>query len=196
MAARPIPPRPSLEFDRKQAKSLLDAVRAGDPSALARFRASHPRFHSAAAPDGRGLEHAALHDAQLVIAREYGFASWPRWKQFVDGRALDSGGRAAALIRAAVTADVRAARALLDAEPALAEHDLYTACVTGAAARVARLLAAEPRSRRPARRPARPRAPSLRVLLARPPGRSCRKTATAGLSTPSTARPGSPTIPS
>jgi len=143
MTIRPIPPRPSLEFDRKQAKALLDALRAGDPAALARFRASHPRFRDAA-PGGRGLEQAALHDAQLVIAREYGSASWPRWKQFVEARMLDSAGRAAALIRAAFTGDMCKATALLDAEPTLAEHDLYTACVTGAAARVARLLAGEP----------------------------------------------------
>jgi len=44
---------------------------------------------------------AALHDAQLVIAREYGFASWPRWKQFVEARGLDTQARAGELVRAA-----------------------------------------------------------------------------------------------
>jgi ankyrin repeat protein len=144
MATRPIPPRPSLEFDRKQAKALLDAVRAGDPAALARFRTHHPRFHDAGSRAGRALEGAALHDAQLVVAREYGYASWPRWKQFVEARLLDTDGRAAELVRAAVTANMRKATALLETEPSLAEHDLYTACVAGAAPRVARLLAQDP----------------------------------------------------
>src|SRR5262245_20935140 len=111
MATRPIPPRPSLEFDRKQAKALLDAVQAGDPSALARFRAHHPRF------TGGDPRAAALHDAQLVVAREYGCASWPRWKQLVELRLLDTAERAAALVTAAVTGDMRKASTLLAAEP-------------------------------------------------------------------------------
>src|SRR5262249_58091669 len=114
MSARAIPPRPSLEFDRKQAKALLDAARAGDPAALARFHAHHPRFRAGEASD------AALHDAQLVIAREYGFASWPRWKQFVEASVLDAAGRAAELVKAAVTADMRKASTLPGAAPVLA----------------------------------------------------------------------------
>jgi ankyrin repeat protein len=142
MSARPIPPRPSLEFDRKQAKTLLDAARAGEPAAMARFHAHHPRFRVGEASD------AALHDAQLVIAREYGFASWPRWKQFVEARLLDAAGRAAELVKAAVTGDMRKVSTLLDAEPALAGHDLYTACVTGAVDAVARALALDPAAAR------------------------------------------------
>src|SRR5262245_17653773 len=134
MSARPIPPRPSLEFDRKQAKALLEAARAGDPATLARFRAHHPRFAGGAPHD------PGLHDAQLVIAREYGFASWARWKQFVETRQLDQAGRAAELVKAAVARDMRKASTLLAAEPSLAEHDLYTACVSGAFGRMERLL--------------------------------------------------------
>ena len=96
MSSRPIPPRPSLEFDRKQARALLAALREGDRAAEERFRAHHPRFLAVGAAGS-----AALHDAQLVIAREYGFSSWPRWKQFVEARQLDTGQRAAALVRAA-----------------------------------------------------------------------------------------------
>jgi ankyrin repeat protein len=142
MSARTIPPRPSLEFDRKHAKVLLDAARDGDPAALARFHAHHPRFQAGEARD------AALHDAQLVIAREYGFASWPRWKQFVEARLLDAAGRAAELVKAAVTGDMRKASTLLGAEPDLAEHDLYTACVTGAVAAAERALVLDPEAAR------------------------------------------------
>ena len=66
---RPLPARPSLEFERKEAKALLRRLRAGDPASLARVRAQH-----AARPPNA----FRLADAQLTIAREYGFASWPR----------------------------------------------------------------------------------------------------------------------
>ena len=67
---RPLPPRPNLEFERKEAKALLRHLRAGDPEALARARLVHPGV------DDPGS--VQLADAQLVIAREYGFASWPK----------------------------------------------------------------------------------------------------------------------
>jgi hypothetical protein len=71
-ALRPLPPRPSLEFERKEAKALLRRLRADDPDALARARARHPAIDESAPARIR------LADAQLVIAREYGFTSWPR----------------------------------------------------------------------------------------------------------------------
>src|SRR4051812_26786204 len=71
-APRPLPPRPSLEFERKEAKALLRRLRDGDPEALARARARHPAIGAPA------RDRIRLSDAQLVIAREYGFASWPR----------------------------------------------------------------------------------------------------------------------
>ncbi len=141
MATRAIPSRPSLEFDRKRARALLEAARRADPEAIARFRAHHPRFRL---PTAGAVPAAALHDAQLVIAREYGFASWPRWKHFVESRQLATGERAAALVRAADAGDMRQAEALLAAEPSLHTFDLYTACVCGDAAHVERLLARDP----------------------------------------------------
>src|SRR5262245_19474559 len=139
MPSRPIPPRPSLEFDRKQARGLLDAFNAGDGLAQERFRAHHPRF-----PAGASRRPAALHDAQLVIAREYGFPSWPCWKQFVEARLLDTRERAALLVRAASYGDMRRASALLAAEPGLERFDLYTTCVCGATDHAARLLDRDP----------------------------------------------------
>jgi len=69
-ALRPLPPRPSLEFEHKEAKALLKQLRAGNPAALARARDRHPSIGEKAP--------IRLADAQLVIAREYGFASWPK----------------------------------------------------------------------------------------------------------------------
>jgi hypothetical protein len=80
-ALRPLPPRPSLEFERKEAKALLRRLRAGDPEAIERARARHPII------DFSAPERIRLADAQLVIAREYGFTSWPRLVRYF--RALE-----------------------------------------------------------------------------------------------------------
>jgi ankyrin repeat protein len=61
----------NLEQQRKLAKDLVRAARDGDPSALARLRAV--RSDAGASP--RSLK---LADAQLAIARESGFDSWPK----------------------------------------------------------------------------------------------------------------------
>ena len=129
--SRPIPQRPNLEFDRKAAKALLRAYRAGDAAARDRFAQHHPR--------GDAFE-PKLADALLVIAREYGFASWPRWKQFVETRQLDRAAQAAALVKAACSNDVRRAAVLLEADPSLAEHDIAAACACGSPAMVERWL--------------------------------------------------------
>jgi ankyrin repeat protein len=52
--------------------------------------------------------------------------------------------RAAALIASATSADLRRARALLEADPALAHHDLACACVTGETEEVLRRVTARP----------------------------------------------------
>tara|TARA_B100000809_G_scaffold190695_1_gene189329 strand:- start:25 stop:420 length:396 start_codon:yes stop_codon:yes gene_type:complete len=79
---RPFPTQPNLEHFRKQAKQLLRDVRAGDGDATRRARLSHPRW-SAGVGMQRGL---SLHDAQLVVAREFGFSSWRRLVDTVDRR--------------------------------------------------------------------------------------------------------------
>ncbi len=82
--------------------------------------------------------------AQLAVAREHGFRSWPRLKFQVEATRMDGAQRAAALIASATSSDLRRARALLDADPDLGRHDLASACVTGTAEEVARRLAAHP----------------------------------------------------
>jgi hypothetical protein len=71
-----LPAQPSLIQLKHQAKDLLKEFRAGGQEAAARFREHHPH------PAEPGA--ATLSDAHLVMAREYGFASWPRFKQHVD----------------------------------------------------------------------------------------------------------------
>ncbi|HVC81016.1 MAG TPA: ankyrin repeat domain-containing protein, partial [Chloroflexota bacterium] len=75
--AQKLPARPNLDQQRKRARELLNAARAGDPEALRRFHRHHPRFAGKATP--------RLADAQLVIAREYGFPSWPKLAAHIRG---------------------------------------------------------------------------------------------------------------
>ncbi|MEM7022449.1 MAG: hypothetical protein AAF637_07610, partial [Pseudomonadota bacterium] len=64
---RPLPPKPDLEKQRKLAKALVRDIVRGDPEARARVDTLHPK------PPTRDA--FTLADAQLVIARGYGFAS-------------------------------------------------------------------------------------------------------------------------
>jgi hypothetical protein len=61
-----LPARPSLESLRKQAKKLARDIVAGDAGAIGRARAQLP---NAKLP-------LSQRDAQLVLAREYGFSGW------------------------------------------------------------------------------------------------------------------------
>lgn len=76
---RPLPSAPSLEYERKEAKTLLKQMRAGGADALRRVHAAHP-----VALRDRGPRELKLADAQHVIAREYGFASWPRLVEYFE----------------------------------------------------------------------------------------------------------------
>lgn len=76
MPERNLPDRPDLEQYRRQAKELLRSARSGEHEALVRFHKHHPRVRDAAAPV-LAQARVALADAQLVIAREHGFPSWP-----------------------------------------------------------------------------------------------------------------------
>jgi hypothetical protein len=78
MSARHPPDRPNLEQYRKQAKDLLSDCRRGDAAAMQRLREHHPRRPN----------QPSLADAQLVLAREHGIESWPK---FVDAIEAASG---------------------------------------------------------------------------------------------------------
>jgi hypothetical protein len=66
MSTSELPARPSLDSLRKQAKNLARDIAAGDAVAIARARAQLPQ---AELP-------LSQRDAQLVLAREYGFPGW------------------------------------------------------------------------------------------------------------------------
>lgn len=121
--SRQLPPRPSLEQLRKQAKSLLKRHQAADSEALTRIRESHSRWRNlsneqiAASP-------FTLADAQLAIASEYGFASWPTLQAHVRTlEATSATAEAVASLRnAAGRGDLARINALLDAHPELIDE--------------------------------------------------------------------------
>lgn len=75
--SRGLPDRPHLDVPRREARELLELWRASQPEALERILRCHPRFRAA---DDATLAFR-LSDAQLVIAREYGFSNWAQMKQ-------------------------------------------------------------------------------------------------------------------
>jgi hypothetical protein len=72
----------NLEQQKKQARELLRAIRAGNEDAISRFRRHHSCWTTVDEATVRQL--AALHDAQFVQAREQGFASWPKLKAYAE----------------------------------------------------------------------------------------------------------------
>jgi ankyrin repeat protein len=105
LPTRRLTARPDLEQLRHQAKELLTAYRAAHPGAIAEINV-HFRHADPA--------NFALHDAQLVLARSYGFESWPKLKARVDGATVSR------LVEAVRAGDQTRAQEILKARPELA----------------------------------------------------------------------------
>ena len=87
MPVRRLPSNPNLDHLKYQAKDLLKEHTARTPGAAQRIREFHPRFGRA--PDAEIFDSPlSLSDAQLAIAREYGFPSWARLKAHIEKPAL------------------------------------------------------------------------------------------------------------
>lgn len=81
--------RPNLEHFRGQAKTLLANLRDGEREAVRAFLTHLPRAHGMSAAQARAAGFR-LADAQSVVARQSGFASWPQLVRHVDQlRALE-----------------------------------------------------------------------------------------------------------
>jgi ankyrin repeat protein len=144
MNAKELPARPSLEQYKKQAKDLVKSRNAGDHEALQRIAKNHPRFQEL--PDA-GSTKFALADAQLVIAREHGFESWPKFAKHI--AALNAAALAisvadplAAFLEAAIWhGTLEQAEAILAAHPAIATGSIHAAAILGDDDAVSRFLA-------------------------------------------------------
>lgn len=142
MTPRPLPEFPNLEHLKKQAKSLLRDAHAGDADARSRI-AALPAFANTP-PDRLQLEQIALHDAQSVIAREHGFASWNALREEVEARTLSFTDAVDAFVRAASDGAPDRARRLLSLYPTIANATLQAELLLADAAAVAKRLHANP----------------------------------------------------
>jgi hypothetical protein len=80
---RGLPGNANLEQLRNGAKGFQRAVRAGDPGAAAVVNEFHPHLGSAQ-PGSPELDAFTRADAQLVVARQFGFPSWPKLKAHLE----------------------------------------------------------------------------------------------------------------
>jgi ankyrin repeat protein len=154
MDPKPLPARPSLEQYKKQAKDLLKAYRSADVETIRRVKRNHPRFEKLAElshvlPLGFDISKFALADAQLVIAREHGFESWPKFTKRIEVINSEAAAREnplAAFIEAAVWhGTLEAAEAILAAHPEIARNSIHAAAILGDDAAVRRFITADPR---------------------------------------------------
>ncbi|MFL5620364.1 MAG: hypothetical protein ACJ79A_18465 [Gemmatimonadaceae bacterium] len=100
---RTLPARPDLDQQKKLAKDLLRAFRAGDREAAARLRAE--------LPDKAEL---SLTDAQYVLAREYGFSSWRELKDRIEQQTVAQLPPIERFKRAVHEGDAKSLRAVLE----------------------------------------------------------------------------------
>lgn len=78
MSLRELPARPNLEHLKKQARALIEERLGADARAISRFAAF-----------GINCSEPKLADALHVIAREYGFDTWPALKFHVEANSAD-----------------------------------------------------------------------------------------------------------
>lgn len=164
MDAKELPARPSLEQYKKQAKELAKVFKtfqksvSGNPEAIQRIKEYHPRLGRFPEGEIRNAKFV-LADAQLVIAREHGFESWPKFSKEIERLnrertiATLKDPRAAFIEAACVPRDashtsgtLEMAEAILAAHPGVARSDIHTAAILGDDAGVRRFLALDPRN--------------------------------------------------
>ena len=106
------------EYER-QAQLLFDAVTAGVPAALWRFKWNHPKFRGKTPADVKAAS-LELADAQLVVARVYGFESWSDLAAFAAAVTTDGPVRRFEnAVEAVVAGDVDTLRNMLREDPDL-----------------------------------------------------------------------------
>ena len=156
MPEKELPASPDLNQYKKQAKELARAVRAGEPEALERVRRHHPRIGEQVSeldgdpthPQKTRMDGARgdvkLADAQLVLAREHGLASWAKFAAEIErrwiARAVDEvSDPVDAFLRAALvpretwhaSGTLDEAEAIRARHPQVERANIYTAAVLG-----------------------------------------------------------------
>ena len=189
MPPRGLPGNASLEQLKNGAKSFQRAVRGGDAGAAEVVREFHPRLMAATATELAAFSRA---DAQLVIARRFGFPSWPKLKAHLElvepyarspheqppGGPLPDEFLRRACLNYGDDDPARWAQAetLLEANPELARASIHAAAAAGDAAAVRELLDGDPAQARAQGGPHRWE-PLLYLTYSRVPPRAALETA-------------------
>ncbi len=106
---RTLPSHPSLAQLRKQAKELLKSFKRAEQNAVTEVQLFERQLDPAS---------FALTDAQRILARAYGFSSWTKLKDHVEG--IDC----QAFIAAAEAGDIDAVRQLAESRPELVDANV------------------------------------------------------------------------
>ncbi|PYP20720.1 MAG: hypothetical protein DMD54_00320 [Gemmatimonadetes bacterium] len=114
MPGKQLPPRPSLDQLKHQAKELQESA------------------------------HVPLHEAQTRLAREYGFASWNKLREEVEARTLEFDAALTEFVKAATDDRRARAERILALHPKIRTANFYTALVLGDAAAVNARLTKDP----------------------------------------------------
>jgi hypothetical protein len=114
MPGKQLPPRPSLDQLKHQAKELQESA------------------------------HVPLHEAQTRLAREYGFASWNKLREEVEARTLEFDAAVTEFVKAATDERRARAERILALHPKIRTANFYTALVLGDAAAVNARLTKDP----------------------------------------------------
>jgi len=105
---RALPARPDLGQQKKLAKELLASFRRGDAEGRARIRGELP-----------DKPNIVLADAQFVLAREYGFASWRELRERIEALAVEKLPPMERAHKAVQDGDAKTLRRLLEAHQEL-----------------------------------------------------------------------------
>jgi ankyrin repeat protein len=154
MPDRTLPDRPNLEQYKKQAKELLRDATAQAPAALARLHKHHPRFQNLTSAQRAAI---TLADAQLVLAREHGFDSWPAFAMHIESlriaRTVENLADPLSAFLAAACVDphgwhasgtLEHAQAILARHPEVATDSIYSAAALADERTVRNCLARDP----------------------------------------------------
>ena len=118
--SRGLPEKPHLDVPKREARALLKEWRTRLPEALDRIRRRHPKFRDASDASFSEAKFL-LNDAQLVVAREYGFSNWAELKERINANTV------AGLLQEAIRNDDRESVVrLLRANPNLLHIPLWS----------------------------------------------------------------------
>ena len=115
--------RPDLSQYKKQAKDLVKTFDSQDPAAALRIRQYHPRFRKLIDAQMFATPFS-LADAQLTIAREHGFESWPKFAKHIQALSREESAvaRFETAVEAIVAGDLITLKQLLRGDPGLVQE--------------------------------------------------------------------------